>query len=226
MTARFLCGIYGIGFIGCSLCLAAACNLPHTSGPSDAVSGTPVSASGRLAQVGFGGDARFAHCVPPACPTRTPKTFAPEAPNPPINSSAVFPPGKTLISGLPAPSATPITPASRTATVQFALGSARLSPTARSQLNLAMTDIAGVAGITIIGRTDSTGPLAFNESLAFARALAVRDHLLKTHPTLAPALTLKARGGCCFVAPNDTEAGRAQNRRVEVVFRMGGEEQP
>ena len=74
--------------------------------------------------------------------------------------------------------------------------------------------------ITIIGRTDNTGPLAFNDSLALARALAVRDHLLKTYPTLTPALTIKAQGGCCFIAPNDTQAGRTQNRRVEVVFQM------
>ncbi|MCB2126767.1 MAG: OmpA family protein, partial [Rhodobacteraceae bacterium] len=114
---------------------------------------------------------------------------------------------------------------SRTVIVQFALGSAKLSRAARSQLITAMDDRLPVRRITIIGRTDSAGPLAFNQELALARALAVRDHLLRTHPALAATLTLRARGACCYIAPNDTLAGRAQNRRAEVVFQMN-EEQP
>jgi outer membrane protein OmpA-like peptidoglycan-associated protein len=89
-----------------------------------------------------------------------------------------------------------------------------------------MGDPLHVRRIKIIGRTDSTGPLAFNESLALARALAVRDHLRKTHPTLAATLTLQARGACCFIASNDNLAGRTQNRRAEVVFQMSGEDLP
>ena len=115
---------------------------------------------------------------------------------------------------------------SRTVIVQFALGSAKLSRAARSQLNAAMDDLLQVRRITIIGRTDSTGPLAFNQDLALARALAVRDHLRRTHPALAATLTLRARGACCFIAPNDTLAGRARNRRVEVVFQMNEEDLP
>ncbi len=110
--------------------------------------------------------------------------------------------------------------------MQFGLGSAKLSPAARSQLNAAMVDALHVRRIKIVGRTDSTGPLAFNESLALSRALAVRDHLRKTHPTLAATLTLQARGACCFIASNDTVAGRTQNRRAEVVFQMSGEDLP
>ena len=80
--------------------------------------------------------------------------------------------------------------------------------------------------ITIIGRTDNTGPLAFNESLALARALAVRNHLLSTHPRLTPTLSVKARGNCCFIAANDTLAGRTQNRRVELAFDLRDKVQP
>ena len=68
--------------------------------------------------------------------------------------------------------------------------------------------------------------LAFNESLALARALAVRDHLIKKHPTLMPTLSVKARGACCFIAANDTLAGRTQNRRVELVFDLHDKAQP
>ena len=99
-----------------------------------------------------------------------------------------------------------------------------LSPAARSSLNEAMTALLSARQITIIGRTDNTGPLAFNESLALARALAVRDHLLSTHPRLTPTLSVKARGACCFIAANDTLAGRTQNRRVELVFDLRDKE--
>lgn len=89
-----------------------------------------------------------------------------------------------------------------------------------------MTALLSARQITIIGRTDNTGPLAFNESLALARALAVRDHLIKKHPTLMPTLSVKSRGACCFIAANDTLAGRTQNRRVELVFDLHGKPQP
>jgi outer membrane protein OmpA-like peptidoglycan-associated protein len=180
----------------------------------------------RLAQLDFGRRARFAQCVPPACPTRTPKTLAPETPSQPIAREAAVTPAESVA---PAPLAQdPATEAesSRTVIVQFGLGSAKLSSAARSQLNRAMGDPLHVRRIKIVGRTDSTGPLAFNESLALARALAVRDHLRKTHPTLAATLTLQARGACCFIASNDTVAGRTQNRRAEVVFQMSGEDLP
>jgi outer membrane protein OmpA-like peptidoglycan-associated protein len=80
--------------------------------------------------------------------------------------------------------------------------------------------------IMIVGRTDNTGPLTFNESLALARTLAVRDHLLSTHPRLTPTLSVKARGACRFIAANDTLAGRTQNRRVELVFDLRDKERP
>ena len=64
------------------------------------------------------------------------------------------------------------------------------------------------------------------QRVALARALAVRDHLLSTHPRLTPTLSVKARGACCFIAANDTLAGRTQNRRVELVFDLRDKERP
>ena len=162
----------------------------------------------------------------PACPTRTPKTLAPETSSQPIGREDAVPPAESVA---PAPLAQdPATEAesSRTVIVQFGLGSAKLSSAARLQLNRATGDLLHVRRITITGRTDSTGPLAFNESLALARAIAVRDHLRKTHPTLAATLTLQARGACCFIASNDTVSGRTQNRRAEVVFQKSEEDLP
>lgn len=197
---------------GCTL-LAASCSLFPTPASPNRQATAQYSTSEQLAQIDFGRQATFAHCIPPACPTRTPKTLALETP---AQS------GSPIVASTPT---VPLAPApknevSRTLTLHFGLGSAKLSPAARTELKGALPDLKSTRRITIIGRTDNTGPLALNDSLALARALAVRDHLLKTYPTLTPALTIKAQGGCCFIAPNDTQAGRTQNRRVEVVFQM------
>lgn len=215
-----------LGLIGCSAVLAASCSLFHNSAPKDHSKNTDEAARGQLAQLDFGRQAVFGHCVPPACPSRTPKTLAADSSVRTVDLAAPSP----QIQSIPAESATSLpTPkidTSRTILVQFGLGSAKLSSGARSSLNEAMSALLSARQITIIGRTDNTGPLAFNESLALARALAVRDHLLSKHPRLTPALTIKARGACCFIAANDTLAGRTQNRRVELVFDLRDKAQP
>jgi outer membrane protein OmpA-like peptidoglycan-associated protein len=230
MTARIPHRACWLALVGCCTTLAASCSLFRTPGPPNSTTGqhaaAPAQLAPQLAQLDFGRDAVFAQCVPAACPTRTPKTLAHEAPRQPIDPAALRAPAEPV-----APAPVPTAPAtkaelSRTVTVQFAPGTAKLRPAARSQLNAAVGDLLRVRHITIIGRTDNRGPMAFNQELALARALAVREHLRKTHPPLAATLTLRARGACCFIAPNNTLAGRAQNRRVEVVFRMNGEDQP
>lgn len=230
MTARFLRRVAMLGLVACCTTISASCSLFRNPAPSDPTSqmhaAAPEQLAPRLAQLDFGRRARFAQCVPPACPTRTPKTLASETPSQPMGREDAVTPAQSIA---PAPLAQdPATEAesSRTVIVQFGLGSANLSPAARLQLNRATGDLLQVRRITITGRTDSIGPLAFNESLALARAIAVRDHLRQTHPTLAATLTLQARGACCFIAANDTVAGRTQNRRAEVVFQMSGEDRP
>lgn len=226
MTARCLRRVAVLGLVASCTALASSCSLFRTSVPTEPKLGMHAATPAQLAQLDFGRPTRFAKCVPPACPTRTPKTLALEPPSQPIGREATVAPAESVA---PAPLAQdPATEAenSRTVIVQFGLGSAKLSSAARSQLNGAMGDPLHVRRIKIVGRTDSTGPLAFNESLALARALAVRDHLRKTHPTLAATLTLQARGACCFIASNDTVAGRTQNRRAEVIFQMSGEDLP
>ena len=107
---------------------------------------------------------------------------------------------------------------SRTVIVQFAPGSARLNSAGRFSLDEAASDLLSAQRITIIGRTDSKGEMAFNEQLALARAYKVRDYLRKKHSMLTARIAVQAQGACCFIASNDTVTGRAKNRRVEVVF--------
>lgn len=199
MIAR---GIFGtLAPFGCCVLLAASCSLPRTP-VQPGISRPRTVEAAQLAQLDAGHQAVFARCIPPACPTRTPKTLSP---------------GKSVSPDPAAKTAVPMVKSSRTVIVQFAPGSARLNSAGRLSLDAAASDLLSAHRIKIIGRTDSTGEKAPNENLASARASRVRDYLRKTHPALTAALTLKAQGTCCFIAPNDTASGRAKNRRVEVI---------
>ena len=215
-----------LGLIGCCTVLAASCSLFHNATSKVHPKSPGAIASGQLAQLDFGRQATFGHCVPPACPTRTPKTLATNSSVRTVDRAAPSTSPQSIPSEPLTPPTSPKIDTSRTIIVQFGLGSAKLGPAARSSLNGAMSALLSARQITIIGRTDNTGPLAFNESLALARALAVRDHLLSAHPRLTPTLSVKARGNCCFIAANDTLAGRTQNRRVELVFEPRDTERP
>lgn len=69
--------------------------------------------------------------------------------------------------------------------------------------------------MTIDGYTDNTGTYAVNERVANGRADAVKTFLINSG-VAASRLTAKGIPMADYVASNDTEAGRAQNRRVEV----------
>jgi outer membrane protein OmpA-like peptidoglycan-associated protein len=69
--------------------------------------------------------------------------------------------------------------------------------------------------VTIIGHTDSTGSPAVNEPLSLQRADATRDYLV-SRGVASNRFSIDGRGAREPVASNDTEAGRARNRRVEI----------
>jgi outer membrane protein OmpA-like peptidoglycan-associated protein len=69
--------------------------------------------------------------------------------------------------------------------------------------------------VTIVGHTDSTGSPAVNEPLSLQRADATRDYLV-TRGVAANRFNIDGRGAREPVASNDTDAGRARNRRVEI----------
>lgn len=71
------------------------------------------------------------------------------------------------------------------------------------------------AEVRIIGHTDSTGSDAINNPLSVDRAAATRDYLVaRGVPT--QAIQIDGRGSHEPIANNNTDAGRAQNRRVEI----------
>jgi len=69
--------------------------------------------------------------------------------------------------------------------------------------------------LTIIGHTDSKGSDAYNMALGMRRAVAVRDKLLEFGLDPARILGVESRGESEPIAPNDTEQGRFENRRIE-----------
>lgn len=73
------------------------------------------------------------------------------------------------------------------------------------------------ARFRIEGHTDSTGRLATNERLSKERAAAVKDYLI-SQGVEASRLESEGYGPSKPVADNKTAAGRAQNRRTEVVL--------
>lgn len=103
--------------------------------------------------------------------------------------------------------------------ILFDVGKATLKPA--SQLTVAK--LAGILmvfphmNLSIEGFTDSTGSADLNMKLSVDRARAVHDFLL-TQGISSDRMKYRGFGPENPVAPNDTEAHRARNRRVEVVL--------
>jgi len=109
--------------------------------------------------------------------------------------------------------------------VQFETGKADLKPESKPTLD-AVGDLLAhwpALQIEIGGHTDSKGSVKLNAKLSQARADSVRAYLLARFPALKPAqFTTKGYGSSRPIASNDTEAGRAVNRRVEFVVTNRG----
>jgi outer membrane protein OmpA-like peptidoglycan-associated protein len=69
----------------------------------------------------------------------------------------------------------------------------------------------------IVGHTDNAGAFDYNVGLSERRAAAVVKELTMKHGIAATRLRPAGVGMLSPVAPNDAEAGRAKNRRVELV---------
>ena len=69
--------------------------------------------------------------------------------------------------------------------------------------------------VLIVGHTDSKGSDAYNMALGMRRAIAVRDKLIEFGLDPARVLSVESRGESEPIAPNDTEQGRFENRRIE-----------
>src|SRR5262249_32960441 len=103
--------------------------------------------------------------------------------------------------------------------VLFDTAQATLKPGAQSALGRIASFMQKNEGTKVIieGHTDSRGSDSYNRDLSQRRAQAVADALAADgidRGRIEPV----GRGKELPVASNDTDAGRQQNRRVEIVF--------
>jgi outer membrane protein OmpA-like peptidoglycan-associated protein len=73
--------------------------------------------------------------------------------------------------------------------------------------------------VRVVGHTDAQGSAAHNADLSRRRAQRIVDVLVREHGIARSRLAPEGRGASEPVADNATEAGRAQNRRVEIIRR-------
>jgi len=101
--------------------------------------------------------------------------------------------------------------------VFFSTGSAELQPTSLAELDQLFQLLQQNADLRleVSGHTDNAGPPEVNQRLSEARANSVRDHLVAKGID-AGRLTAVGMGDNRPVAPNDSDADRARNRRTEI----------
>ena len=106
-------------------------------------------------------------------------------------------------------------------TVNFPVNSARLSPeeerTIRSAVGTIANQFSGMR-IRIEGNTDSTGSRDLNIRLSRERAQSVADFLVREYSFDKDRFIIVGNGPDKPVADNNTEAGRAANRRTDFEF--------
>ena len=73
------------------------------------------------------------------------------------------------------------------------------------------------SSLLIVGHTDQLGGMAYNQSLSERRATAAATYLI-TQDVSGARIATRGVGEAEPVAMNETEAGRAANRRVEVAI--------
>lgn len=106
-----------------------------------------------------------------------------------------------------------------TATVNFKVNSAVLSPEAKAQLDEVANAAASMKGyvIEVTGFASSDGSTARNKALSQRRAQAVIDYLVENHNVpLRRVGQSYGFGELQAIADNTTLEGRQQNRRVEI----------
>lgn len=110
------------------------------------------------------------------------------------------------------------TPAPGLGSLPFPLAASALGDEAKRALAELLPLALKAERVYIRGRTDSTGTAQGNRALAIARAAAVRAALVRGG--VEPRKLKVSYCTTCYVAPNDTEAGRSANRRVEIELLM------
>jgi OmpA-OmpF porin, OOP family len=84
-------------------------------------------------------------------------------------------------------------------------------------MQIGQVQVLDAGAVYVVGHTDSQGQFAHNAELSQKRAEAVVQALTSTYQVAPARLTAKGIASLSPVASNSDDAGRAQNRRVELV---------
>ncbi len=107
--------------------------------------------------------------------------------------------------------------ATKELSINFRTGEFKLGENAKYIIDKEFVEIAKVfnSRIRIEGNTDNTGNRASNQRLSEKRARAVADYLIETHGMSPNRFIVIGNGPDQPVADNNTDAGRAKNRRTD-----------
>lgn len=104
--------------------------------------------------------------------------------------------------------------------ILFTTGSAAVSGAAQNDLYAVSRNLNQYPNsrVEVIGHTDNTGTAALNADLSQRRAQSVAS-IIAAGGVASNRIVAVGRGETQPVAPNTTDQGRAQNRRVEIIIR-------
>jgi OOP family OmpA-OmpF porin len=104
--------------------------------------------------------------------------------------------------------------------IRFESGRASIDPDSAGLLDRLIETAmrCPTADIEIAGHTDSDGEDGFNQALSEKRAQAVADYLVKAGLP-ANRFIATGYGSSQPIASNDTDEGKAQNRRIDFLVR-------
>jgi OmpA-OmpF porin, OOP family len=102
--------------------------------------------------------------------------------------------------------------------VHFATGSASLAGDSQAVLDQTAQALQSNSDwkMRVVGHTDSVGSASANQQLAQQRASSVIGYLT-AHGVDQSRLSLDAKGDTEPISTESSDAGRAQNRRVELI---------
>ncbi|MCU0932253.1 MAG: TolC family outer membrane protein [Serpentinimonas sp.] len=153
------------------------------------------------------------------CPVDFPEAMAIDK----VKLVADAPPRARAVAAAPAAAAARAAPAAAperttlSADTLFDFDRSVLKPEGRASLDALISRIRGmnVEVVVAVGHTDGLGSDAYNNRLSLARAESVKAYMVN-QGIAANQIRTEGRGETQPVATNDTEEGRAMNRRVEI----------
>lgn len=105
----------------------------------------------------------------------------------------------------------------------FGPNSIVLTDQSKKEIDSFLSDLSGDAGGTsglmfvVAGHTDNTGSAKYNYELAMIRAANAASYLMTDKKINPGRMVVMSHGENSPVADNATEAGRAKNRRIEIL---------